>query len=419
MKRVSILLLIVLYSFAASAQIATIFGDEFKDGHTTQIGITGDYDINSNAITNQFTEKFYTGGHINNDLKNSVLNRIKNNNRIGGNINSGVFAAFKLDPYGKYKNTSIFFSVRDREHFDAQFSKDLFKIGFYGNADYAGKTADLSNFDLNLIKYQQIQVGLYSSKFDSVARWGVGVSFLKGEQYLSIDAKKAELFTSADGQFVNLNTQFSMTRSDTAHTGITALNGYGASMDLFFEAPFKTPFGASKISTSVSDLGSIRFNNQTQTASQNSLLHYQGFQINNLYDLRDSTIGKREKDSVKNIIAPFKKKAYSVTLPAIFDLAIETRLNRYFSLKEGIRYVFNANNKMLIYAKGTFFINRKWILTSTFGYGGYGTFNYGIGTSVKLPKKFIIRVGSNNLEGFIVPKKTTGQGAYFTLIKQF
>ncbi len=418
MKKVYIILLITLYSLVIQAQIATIFSDEFKDGFTTHIGIVGDYDINSNALTNQFTKKFYTGGYINEELKNSVLSRIKNNNRVGGNINSGVFAAFKSDPYGKYKNISLFFSIRDREHFDAQFSKDLFKVGFYGNADYAGKTADLSNFDLNLIKYQQLQIGVFS-KLDSAAHWGIGVSFLKGEQYLSIDAKKAELFTSADGQFININTQLSIAQSNTAHKGITAFNGYGASLELFFEAPFQTRFGASKISTSISDLGAIRFNKQSQLAQQDSMLHYEGFQINNLYNLRDSTIFKREKDSVKNMVSPFKKKAFSVTLPAVFDLSLETKLNRYFTLKEGIRYVFNANNQMLVYVKGYFYIHPKWMLSTTFGYGGYGTFNYGIGTSIKLPKKFIIRAGSNNLEGFIVPKKTTGQGAYFTLIKQF
>jgi hypothetical protein len=418
LKRVYIILLFTFYTFATHAQIATIFGNEFKDGLTTHIGISGDYDINSNALTNQFTHKFYTGGYINEGLKNLVLNRIKNENRIGGNINSGLFAAFKSDPYGKYKNISLFFSIRDRSHFDVQFSKDLFKIGFYGNADYAGKTADLSHFNLNLIRYQQLQVGVYS-KSDSAAHWGVGISFLKGEQYLSIAAKKAELFTSTDGQFININTDLSIARSDTAHKGMAAFNGYGASLEIFFEATFQTRFGTSKISSSVSDLGAIRFNKQSQLAQQDSMLHYQGFQINNLYDLRDSTIIQREKDSVKNMLSSFKKTAFSVTLPAVFDLSLETKLNRFFTLKEGMRYVFNANNKILVYVKGYFYIHPKWILSTTFGYGGYGTFNYGIGTSVKLPKKFIIRAGSNNLEGFIVPKKTTGQGAYFTLIKQF
>jgi hypothetical protein len=68
---------------------------------------------------------------------------------------------------------------------------------------------------------------------------------------------------------------------------------------------------------------------------------------------------------------------------------------------------------------GNFYLNSKFILSTTFGYGGYGTYNYGLGVSAKLIKNFVIYAGSNNIEGFIVPKKTTGQGAYISLIKKF
>ena len=397
----------------------SIFANEFPDSASSRYGIMGDYDINSNAITNSFTTKFYTGGYIDNDLKNSVLNRIKNNNRIGGNVNSSFYAAFKLNSLGHQKNMSIFFSVRNRAHFDASFSKDLFNIGFYGNSEYAGKTADLSNFNLNLIRYQQIQVGIFSSKLDNAARWGIGVSLLKGEQYLNILAKKAELFTSADGQYINLNTELSIAMSDTAHKGIGAFNGYGASMDLFFEAPFQTRLGNSKISVSVSDIGAIRFNKQTETLNEDSAFHYSGIKIKSIYDLQNSTFGSKAKDSVINSVAPFKKHFYSATLPSVLNFAFETQFNKHFHLIEGIRYVFNGNYNLLIYLNGNFYLNSKFILSTTFGYGGYGTYNYGLGVSAKLIKNFVIYAGSNNIEGFIVPKKTTGQGAYISLIKKF
>ncbi len=419
MKYLFIILFITSFTFASSAQIATIFAYEFEDSPDMHIGIIGDYDINSNAITNAFTKKFYTGGYINQELKNSVLSRVKNNNRIGGNINTGIYYAFKLNPLDQKNKISLFFSVRDRAHFDAAFSKDLFKVGFYGNAQYAGTTANLSNFNVNLIRYQQIQAGVFSAKLDSAARWGIGISFLKGEQYLSVLAKKAELFTSADGQYIDLNTELSAVRSDTANKGIGAFNGYGASFDLYFEAPFQTRFGKSKINVSVSDLGAIRFNKQTITVDQDSLLHFSGFQIHSIYDLQDSTFGERSKDSIKNSIAPSKKQAYSVTLPSVFNLMFETRFNRYFLLTEGIRYVFNGNYKLLLFLKGDIKLGSKIILSPTFAYGGYGTFNYGLGISAKLFKNIVIRAGSNNIEGFISQKNTGGQGAYVSLIKNF
>ncbi len=419
MKKLFTILFISFFISNSKAQIAKIFANEFPDSASSRFGITGDYDINSNAITNAFTNKFYTGGYIDDNLKNSVLNRVKNDNRLGGNANAGIYAAFKLASFCNKKNMSIFFSVRDRVHLDARFSKDLFNVGFYGNAQYAGTTADLSNFNLNLIHYQQIQVGIFSSKSTNSVRWGLGISFLNGQQDLSILAKKAELFTSADGQYMNLNTQLSAAKSDTANKGTGAFNGYGASIDLFFEAPIQTRFGNSKITVSASDIGAIRFNKQSMTLNQDSTLQYSGIKINNISDIQNSAFGSNAKDSVINSVAPFKKHAYTVTIPSVFNIAFETQFSNYFHLTEGVRYVFNGNYNLLMYLSGNFYLNSKLILSSTFGYGGYGTFNYGMGISAKLGKNFVVHAGSNNIEGFIVPKKTTGQGAYVSLVKKF
>ncbi len=274
MRKLFIILLITFINHRAKSQIASIFSDEFSDSSKTHFGITGDYDFNSNALTNSLLAKFYLGGYIDTDLKNSVLNRLKNENRLGGNIDYGAYASVKMKSFLGSKFISLFFSARDRTHLDAQFSKDLYTVGFYGNSQYAGKTADFNNFNLNLIHYQQLQIGIFSTKLDSAAHWGIGISFLKGQQYLSVAAKKAELFTSSDGQYIDFNTQLSAAQSDPAHTGIGALNGYGSSLDIYFEAPFQTRFGNSKFRVSVSDIGFIRFNKQTMTLQQDSLFHF-------------------------------------------------------------------------------------------------------------------------------------------------
>lgn len=419
MKKLFILIFIISVNYISKAQIATIFADDFIDSAKTRIGIVGDYDLNSNAFTTTFLTKFYTGGFIDTDLKNSVLDRAKNINRMGANFNYGIYAAIKLDSSKHKKDVSVFFSVRDRFHFDSQFSKDFYQVGFYGNSQYAGKTADFNNFSLNMIRYQQIQIGLFSSKLDSAARWGFGISFLTAEQYLSIIAKKAELFTSQDGQYIDFNTELNIAKSDTSNKGIDAINGYGSSVDIYFEAPFSTRLGDSKLRVSVSDIGFIRFNKKTLTLKQDSLFHYTGFKINSFYDLQESSIGSTTQDSLINSVAPFKKQSFSATLPAVFDLTFETHFSKRFHLTEGIRNVFNGNHKLLFYLKGNFYFNSEFMMSATFGYGGYGGYIYGLGLAAKIGKSTVIYAGSNNLEGYIMPKKTCGQGAYFTLVKQF
>jgi hypothetical protein len=309
--------------------------------------------------------------------------------------------------------------VRDRQNFNARYSDDFYKLGFYGNAQYAGKTAILNDFNLNYVHYQQVQIGFFSSRSDSVARWGIGISFLKGQQLASILAKKAELFTSADGQYINFNTGMEVAQSDTAHKGLAAFNGSGASVDLYFEAPMFTKSLKSKITVSATDIGFIRFNNQSLYLKQDSLFHYTGFKINTIYDLQDSTFGHTNKDSIQNRIAPFKKQAVYVTLPAILNFTFETEFTKHFHLTEGAKYIYNANYNMLIYVKTSFYINKNFMLSGTFGYGGYGKYNYGIGVFANFGKGFILYAGSNNLEGFIAQNKASGMSGYVSLIKVF
>ncbi|MGZ4060234.1 MAG: DUF5723 family protein, partial [Bacteroidia bacterium] len=298
MKKIFILLFFVGLHIVSKSQIAAVFSDEFPDSAKTRIGLAGNFGINSNAITAKFFETFYKGGYIDNDLKNSVLERVKNDNRIGADVNYGAYLGIKLDSICHKKDISLFFSIRDREHFDARFSNDFYKVGFYGNASYAGKLADFNNFNLNFLRYQQLQVGLFSSKYDSAARWGIAVSVLKGEQYASILAKKAELFTSPDGQYIDFNTSMQVAQSDTAHKGIGAFNGIGASIDIYFEAPFKSRLGNSKLRVSVSDIGAIKYNNKSLYLNQDSLFHYSGISVNSIYDLQNSSFAHTSQDTL-------------------------------------------------------------------------------------------------------------------------
>ncbi|MFL5762877.1 MAG: DUF5723 family protein [Bacteroidia bacterium] len=419
MKKILFISLILFSGFRLRSQIAVVFSDEFPDSSRTRVGLTGDYGINSTALTGEFVSTFYKGGFIDKEKKDRVLDRARNLNVLGADLNYGVFAAFKPDSLFHKKNVSLFFSLRDRAHFDMQFSKDMYKVGFYGNASYAGEVANFNEFSMNLLRYQQLQIGLFSSRYDSTARWGIAVSILKGEQYVSVFADKAELYTSVDGQYIDFNTNMQVVQSDTSKKGIGAFNGVGASVDIYFEAPFKTRFGESKLRVSVSDIGAIKFNNQSLYLNQDSLFRYSGFHVNSIYDLQDSTFAKNSQDSIISAIAPFRKQSYSATLPSVLNLTYETQFGSRFLMTEGIRYVFNGNYHLLMYLKGHFMITPKFHATATFGYGGYGKFNYGVGVFASLGKGLFVYAGSNNLEGFIAPKKACGQGAYLSLVKNF
>ena len=223
LKKILFILTLFTIQNKTEAQISAIFSDEFPDSTKVRVGLTADYGINASALTAQFVSKFYKGGFIDVDLKDQVLSRTKNMNTIGGDLNYGVYVGIKLDSLCHKQNVSLFFSLRDRAHFDARYSKDFYKVGFYGNSDFRGETANFNDFNLNFLRYQQLQVGLFSSKYDSAARWGIALSFLKGEQYASIFAQKAELFTSEDCQYIDFNTNMQVAKSDTSKKGKQSL----------------------------------------------------------------------------------------------------------------------------------------------------------------------------------------------------
>ena len=419
MKKIYFIFYLLTHFYCVQAQLSAVLTDEYALEKKASVGITADYFINANSLTTQFINKFYTGGHINEQLKNQVLARTKNANRAGAELNYGIFSSFRLDSLSRKNSFHLFFAVRDRMHMDASFSKDLYTLGFYGNALYAGKTADLNGFNLNLIRYQQFQIGLFSTKLDSNARWGISLSFLKGEQYYSILARRALLYTSPDAQFIDFNTEIEMAQSNPSKKGLNAANGFGVGMDIYFEAPFKSSIGNSKLTVSVSDIGLIRYNDQSVYRKQDSMFHYTGFRIKSIFDLQDSIFLNTSQDSIRNKILPYTQRSVTVTLPSTLNLSIETTLNRYFHLTEGIRYIFNANYKLLAYVKGNFYFNKSFMTSATIGYGGYGGVSYGIGLGANLGSGFSIYAGSNNIEGYIAPSKTAGRAAYFSIIKNF
>lgn len=412
-------MLFVLTYINAPAQISAIFQNNISDSTKVRIGFLGDYNLNATSLTNSFMTKFYTGGFIDSDLKNAVLDRTKDKNRIGAEINFGMHGAFKMDTLFHKNYFHLFFSIRNRAHFDAQFSKDFYTVGFYGNSQYTGKTANFNDFNLNLYRYQQFQIGLFASNAECIARWGVALSLLKGEQYASVNAKTAEFYTDANANYVNFNTSIEIAQSDINNKGLKAFNGYGTSLDIFIETAFKKHDGKSKLKIEITDIGLIKFNDQSLYLQQDSLFHFNGFYVKNIYDLKDSIFKNASQTGIKKSLFPLENKSYTVIIPANLNLTFETKFNSHFHLIEGIRYIFNANYSLLSYIMTNIYFTKNFMLSTSIGYGGYSNFNYGIGLSANLGSGFIINTGSHNIEGYLVPTKTSGQGAYFSLIKTF
>ena len=166
------------------------------------------------------------------------------------------------------------------------------------------------------------------------------------------------------------------------------MNGLGVSMDIYFQAPFKTKLGETKVEASISDIGMIRFNENSLFRKQDSTFRYDGIRINSIFDIQDSTFLKTSQDSILNHILPPSKGSVTATLPSTFNLSMKTKFSEHFYLTEGIHYIFNANYRFLAYVKGDIHFNKRFMISATVGYGGYAGFNSGLGMGLNAGSGF-------------------------------
>lgn len=405
----------VFCSIAIQAQWDYAFISNYQ-GYKSQLVFNGNYSIQSNAVTNDFNSiLLFKGGYVDLALKDKILGRLKKQNRYGVEASYGVSYAIA----NSNKKVDLFIVAENKQYVNAAFSKDLMSLLLFGNKNYAGKSAALNDVSINSLQYQKYGLGLTFNAVDSVAKLGLALSFLNGNNATSLNIKKGSLYTSEDGSYIDLLADYDYAQSDTSQTKLGTMNGYGFSADLFFEAPFKTSYGKSKIGIQVKDIGFIKWNTRSITSQKDTAYHFEGYRIDNIFQLQQSSLGNNNQDSIIQNIIPTEKKSFDQLIPIDFNLYLISGIGEKFNLISGVRYLYNANYTPLFYLRGNFFVKKKTILSTGIGYGGYGKFNFSVGWDQDLGKGFVVRLSSNNIEGFLAPKITTSQGAFITLKKYF
>lgn len=407
-----ILLILVLCNSVAVAQYNTEFINYRSTGRSVSLNL--DFDAGSNGMSSSLVNKLVWGGHIDNALKKESAQHLKAKNNFGINLSYDVSAFIKGN-----EKFDFLIGFKNQEVLNATYSRDFFNLLFYGNQSYKGRTADLSGCNVNALRFQEVKFGAIMHKFDSVAKIGISVSFIKGEQLFYIKTNKnSTLYTSADGSEIIFNSNFNMALSDTNNKKITGFNGIGASADIFFETPYKSKIGKkSVLIVNANNIGFIHWRNNSVQYSSDSTLRYTGYKVDNLLDLKDSTLSRINKDSLLRNLTNARSENFNVNIPANLVIINKIFFSDVFSLSVGFRYIFNANYKPYIFVEPEYRYKNVTFGLHT-GYGGYVKLN--VGASVTWSTKgFFLRIGSNSLQGYVVPKSAFGQGLFFSIAKKF
>ncbi len=415
-KRILLFLIALGFSFSGFTQ----FNNDFFVDSVQRLNFYAgmDFSYGSNVMSNEFSNKFLFGGTIDRDLKDKTYKNLGANNRLGGDLNYQLTAEIPFDTIFRKTKLSLIVGVEFNEHVDVTFDESLFKLVFDGNKQFAGQTTDISQTNYNYYKYQRLNFGLVKYKGDDKkpAKEGVIISIIKGEEHQAANGS-GTMTTEQYGRQIDLDLLYTYNSSDTANKGFKAFNGLGISTDLFSEFYFKN---GDRFRMAIEDLGFVHWNNNSLEISTDSLYTYSGVVIDDIFNINDSLIDKLSKDSILDIISTNREKAdYAIALPTAVHLTYSKQLSSKVIGNIGVYHKILSSYLPLIYANINYSINPTFVIKSQFSWGGYGKYNVGLYLAKSIKNSFQLFLGTNNLEGFIIPSKAYGNSGFIGLKKYF
>lgn len=409
---------IIIFTFCFVGTIRPQYNSEFLNYENTgrSVSLNADYDAGSNGFQNVMMNRFLFGGHIDKQTKDAALSKMRGYNQMGINLNYDI----SLFVAGK-PQFDFLVGIKNQEIFNATYTKDFYQLALYGNKPFLGNTANFSGTNINALRFQELKFGIIMHQVDSTAKIGISISFLRGEQLLYIKANKnSSLFTNADGTELIFDSNFNMAISDTSRKkDFFSFRGVGASADIFFETPYKSKIGRQSILTvNANNIGFIHWSAKSVQYSSDSVFKFDGYHINNVLDLKDSTLQKINSDSLLRKATNARQEEFNTNIPTNLIIINKIYFTRMFALNTGFRYIFHANYKPYVFAEPEYKIANRFIIGVHIGYGGYTRLNTGL-SFIYNSNKWFFKIGTNCLQGYIAPKKTYGQGLYFSVAKKF
>jgi len=268
------------------------------------------------------------------------------------------------------KSWYITFDLSDVNSLRLSLPKDLFGFALKGNGAYAGKTIDLSDFNVDVKYYRQYSIGV-SKTMSSNLSLGLKGKLLFGKANLSFDDVDIGLYTNPDTYDLMVHSKFTFNTSgpteftDSLGNPVDILYAswlrslVDGDIDLsLFEGTnasyllehgnnlgFAVDLGAEyrigdrgSVSASVIDLGFIKWKEDVYSFSQDGKFEFKGIDISDgiLSDDFDSTMEAQFDNLGDSIIDIFELKAsedpYTTWLPTRIYIGGTYNLTRYLSI---------------------------------------------------------------------------------------
>ncbi len=381
------------------------------------LSLNSELGVNSNTLTNNFIGTFYKGGFLDHSLKSKALDRLNTYyNILGYSFNTDLY----LNIPGKKNNINYYAGFENRNLLELRFNKDLFHLVFFGNADFTNEFLILKNLQLNILNFQQIKAGINKSwrKGESTHVLTAGLGYNNGQNILNYKLPYGSIYTQGEAEFINVQAEIAMKRSDTVNQKFGAENGWGFSADVAYTFSDENNVFHCRFE----DLGFIRWKKYSQSYYKDTIIFFDGIELSNLTHISSETISVEGADSIVNAFA-FSKKyaAFSQMIPMNLNLGYTRYLcKRRLSLSLNFSHYFFSQYRPRLRFVTSVHIPVKNSVISIFPSaetGGYGRFNFGLGLSAMVNKKFYIEIQTSYLNSYLLPQKSAGAGGVISIIK--
>lgn len=391
--------------------ISSVFGQStfplFRDSllQTNRLNFSGNFDVTGTSMRKEFLNTLAFGGYIDSEMKDRTMKSHRANNRVGafvsGDISyvSGATSLFKSGKYSWLVKAGYYVTG------NINYTKDAFKMTFYGNSYLGEDTANLTGTRISGMQFQKAGFGFYHRKTGS----SLTLNLVNVQNQYGGYIRNGKWYQGADADSINLRLNGDMTYS----TGKDFSKGIGFAVD--FDFYLKVPWlkDSATFQFTVQNLGAAyMFQPQTRYFAD-STYRFSGFtfdQIKNSgnmfgddFSLLDS-LNIQKKEVKRWVMVP----AF-IQISKLVDLESAKKLQSFF----GIRFYPTIGIVPTGFAGLFYRFVPKVSVSANVAFGGSSIFRGGLMLAYH-GNKLGIQLGTDDIYG-LVSKKGFGQSALIRL----
>lgn len=387
---------------------------------TRSVGVSVEGLVHSQSVSLPFSFSLLGNDFIDDELKETTSGKLQAKNVL----EDGYEARF----YGNWVQRNLLLKEPVMYSVDysfggynsAWFTDELFNTAFYGNAFYAGETADFSGTRSYNFQYDRIGFSAQKEVKGERENWqaGLKLSLMSIHSALRLNMEHATLFTEENGEYLDASYRFEYAVSDTSNHGAFQIDGIGPVIDVMTSWSNKSE--RTRISVFINNLGMIFWNNKTLTYSADSSIRYEGIQAVNLLTPDDSSLFQYNVDSLLKYTGTAVSTGGTSFPPLLsFATAVNYRLSLNLMLQAGISYRPYPDLLPLIYVKPMWKVGRGVEAGAIASYGGASRYGLGFDLRAKVFEHIFMEAASENILGVFIPKQTTSASLFLRASYQF